>query len=114
MSIVTINPADGKALQTYETLNASALDATLDRAVSAGKTWSRLPIAQRAAGLTRLGATLRERRAQLASLATSEMGKTLSEAKAEIDKCALTCDFYAQHAETFLRAEEVRTEARAA
>ncbi len=114
MRIVTINPANGKPLQSYETLSPSALDATLDRAISAGKTWSRLSIAERAAGLSRLGAVLRERRDRLASLATAEMGKTIAEAKAEIDKCALTCDFYAEHAEAFLRAEEVRTEARAA
>ncbi|HEX9669734.1 MAG TPA: NAD-dependent succinate-semialdehyde dehydrogenase, partial [Thermoanaerobaculia bacterium] len=54
---------------------------------------------------------LGERRAESARLITAEMGKPIAAAEAEIDKCALGCTFYAEHAEAFLASEEVLTEA---
>jgi succinate-semialdehyde dehydrogenase/glutarate-semialdehyde dehydrogenase len=51
--------------------------------------------------------TLRKQKTRLAALATREMGKTIVEAEAEIQKCAWNCDFYAEHASGFLSDEHV-------
>ncbi len=61
--------------------------------------------------MRRLAAHLRRRRDDYARLITLEMGKPITEALAEIEKCALTCDFYADRAADFLRDEVVATNA---
>jgi succinate-semialdehyde dehydrogenase/glutarate-semialdehyde dehydrogenase len=65
----------------------------------------------RAQRLSAAAALLRERRDKLARLMTTEMGKLIGEARAEIDKCAWGCDFYAANAERFLADEPVETDA---
>ena len=51
----------------------------------------------RAELLAKLAATLRKNKAQLAKVITTEMGKTLSEAESEVEKCAWEADWYAEH-----------------
>ena len=111
MSFVTINPATGDRLQTYEAHDAAAVDARLAAATAAQRRWRFEPPATRGAVLGRLAGVLRGRAAQNARLITCEMGKPLAEASAEIEKCAVTCDFYAQNAESFLAPERVETSA---
>jgi succinate-semialdehyde dehydrogenase/glutarate-semialdehyde dehydrogenase len=62
--------------------------------------------------LERVAQELRQQRERLAREVTREMGKPLSQARAEIEKCAWVCEYYAQHGPQFLAPEEVRTEAR--
>ena len=111
MSFVTINPATGDRLQTYEAHDAAAVEARLAAATAAQRRWRFEPPATRGAVLGRLAGVLRGRAAQNARLITCEMGKPLAEASAEIEKCAVTCDFYAQNAEIFLAPERVETSA---
>src|SRR3546814_1118703 len=54
-----------------------------------------------------LGRVLRRDKARFAALITAEMGKPIVEAEAEIEKCAATCDFYAEAAPRFLADEPV-------
>src|ERR687898_749079 len=54
---------------------------------------------------------LREHRADYGRLMTEEMGKTLSAAESEVDKCAWVCDYYAEHAEELLASQSVPTDA---
>jgi succinate-semialdehyde dehydrogenase/glutarate-semialdehyde dehydrogenase len=77
-----------------------AIVAAVDRAF---RDWRNRPFAQRAELMRRAAATLRGDVERLAATITMEMGKTLAEARAEIEKCAFCCDYYAEHAEDFLR-----------
>ena len=61
--------------------------------------------------LRRIAALLREQQADLAKLATLEMGKPIGEAEAEIAKCASNFDFYADSAPDFLRDEVIPSSA---
>jgi succinate-semialdehyde dehydrogenase / glutarate-semialdehyde dehydrogenase len=81
----------------------------ITHADAAQKAWSVTPLAARVACVRRLGEVLRARREGLARLATMEMGKPIVQAEAEIDKCALACEFYADHAEEFLRPTVIST-----
>ncbi|HVF59572.1 MAG TPA: NAD-dependent succinate-semialdehyde dehydrogenase [Thermoanaerobaculia bacterium] len=106
-----INPATGEALADYPDTSPEEVARLLARAEEAFAAWRREPFAERARRMRRLAELLGERRAQSAQLVTEEMGKPIAAAEAEIDKCALGCTFYAEHAEAFLAPEEVATEA---
>jgi succinate-semialdehyde dehydrogenase/glutarate-semialdehyde dehydrogenase len=61
--------------------------------------------------MRRLAALLRAERATYGKLMTEEMGKPIAAAEAEADKCAWVCDFFAEHAESFLAPETIATDA---
>jgi succinate-semialdehyde dehydrogenase/glutarate-semialdehyde dehydrogenase len=81
----------------------------ITHAEAAQEAWSVTPLAARVACVRKLGDVLRARREGLARLATMEMGKPIAQAEAEIDKCALACQFYADNAAEFLRPTIVAT-----
>jgi acyl-CoA reductase-like NAD-dependent aldehyde dehydrogenase len=95
--IETLDPATGSLLATYDEHDAAAIDATLGRAVTAFRSWRSTSFAERASLLRAASAALRARSSELARLATREMGKTIAEAEAEVEKSATGCDYYATH-----------------
>jgi succinate-semialdehyde dehydrogenase/glutarate-semialdehyde dehydrogenase len=106
-----INPATEELIQDYPELSSNEIEERLRRAQEAFHSWRRTPFAERADLLRRAARFLRQDQAAYARLMTQEMGKPITAAEAEIEKCAWNCDFYAEHAESFLRPEEVRTDA---
>jgi succinate-semialdehyde dehydrogenase/glutarate-semialdehyde dehydrogenase len=111
VTVTTFDPSTGQPLATYEETTAEELDRLLDRAHLAAQAWRDTPPDDRANGLRRLANALRERHEELAWLATAEMGKPLLESRAEVEKCARTCDWYADHSPALLEPEKVETEA---
>jgi succinate-semialdehyde dehydrogenase/glutarate-semialdehyde dehydrogenase len=107
----SVNPATGAVLRDYKEHSPEEIAAALSRAEAAFFSWRSVPFAERAALMRRAAANLRDRREEHAALMTAEMGKTFAAARAEAEKCALCCDFYAEHAETFLAPEVVATDA---
>ena len=67
---------------------------------------------ERARVVRAIAAVLRERADEFARLITTEMGKPLAEAAAEVEKCAWTCDFFADEAEGYLAARADRDDRR--
>jgi succinate-semialdehyde dehydrogenase/glutarate-semialdehyde dehydrogenase len=96
-TIDTLNPATGKTLATYPEHDRSAIDTALGQAVATYRTWRTTPIAERAKLVSAAAGILRARKAELGLLATREMGKTVVEAEAEVEKSAVGCDYYANH-----------------
>lgn len=111
MTLTTYNPATGTVLQTYDETPERDVEAILARASAAADAWRNAPHEERAAALRRLAAALRDQRDALARLATLEMGKPLRESLAEIDKCAVTCEWFADHGAEFLTTDRAETEA---
>ena len=110
-TVTTINPATGKPLTGYRAFSDAEVDAALDRAAAAQTGWAALPCPERAAVLRRAAEGLRAGIDELALLVTREMGKPLAESRAEVEKCATACDYYAEHAGEFLADEPVATSA---
>ena len=107
MSITTIDPTTGQPLHTYPTMAFGEVDAILDRAFTAQRAWARVGVDERAAKVGAIGAVLRQRAEELAQLCTSEMGKPIAESRAEVEKCATACDYYAARAAGFLAPESI-------
>jgi len=103
MPLVSINPATGRLIKRHREHTPAQTSAALASAHQAFLDWRLLPIPSRARHLAAVGATLLRQRDTLAQLITTEMGKPLAEARAEIEKCAACCDFYAKHAARFLK-----------
>jgi succinate-semialdehyde dehydrogenase / glutarate-semialdehyde dehydrogenase len=108
-TITTVNPATGEALEAY---NAADLDAVLGvlAAVHAAQPgWAAVPVQERADRLRAVGVQLRKQRDELAALMTAEMGKPVAEARAEIEKSATACDYYAAEGPAALAPQTVDT-----
>ncbi len=107
MAIATIDPSTGKTLRTFAPHDAAEIERRLARAASAFETHRRTPLADRAAGLRRFADILDAERETLARLAVVEMGKTIRAARGELEKCALGCRWYAEHAPAMLADEGI-------
>ncbi len=108
---VSVNPADGSVREVAPEFTAAQLEQALEQAAVAVPGWQRVPLAERCALVRRAAARLRERSEELARLMTQEMGKPIGESRAEIEKCALGCEYYAGHGESFLADEPIDTDA---
>ncbi|MGD1087447.1 MAG: NAD-dependent succinate-semialdehyde dehydrogenase [Verrucomicrobiota bacterium] len=93
----TVNPATGEQIETFPFFTVQETEAALVRAEKSFKSYRTLSVHQRAQLLSSLAATLRKNKAHLAKIITTEMGKILSEAEAEVEKCAWVADWYAGH-----------------
>jgi succinate-semialdehyde dehydrogenase/glutarate-semialdehyde dehydrogenase len=111
MVVQSINPATEDVLQTFEEFSDQQVDAAVQQAHDAQKLWQATSFGERSACIQSMARTLRAQKERLAALATSEMGKPIVEAEAEIEKCAWNCDYYAEHAAQFLADEPVETNA---
>jgi succinate-semialdehyde dehydrogenase/glutarate-semialdehyde dehydrogenase len=111
-TIESVEPATEAVRARFESHSSADVAAAIAAADAAFRSWRTVPIPDRAIPLKALARVLRDRRDRYAHLITTEMGKPITEALAEIDKCALTCDFYAEHAAAFLADEPVATNAR--
>ncbi len=111
MMISSINPATGQEIQAYEQISAENLSTLCANAAQAQRHWMVLPIDQRSALLRAVARQLERAKAQLARLASLEMGKLIGEAESEVEKCAWVCNYYADNAEQFLADEVVDSDA---
>jgi len=110
-SIETRNPATGEVIRSYEPDDRAALDAKLDAAVAAAARWRETTFERRAERLRAVARYLREHKAALAELATREMGKPIAESEAEVDKCAVSCDWFGDNGARLLASEKIASNA---
>jgi succinate-semialdehyde dehydrogenase / glutarate-semialdehyde dehydrogenase len=113
MAIASINPANGQVLKKFPSLSGPEVLAKIDLGARAFQAHRFLGFAQRCQWLQQMAVLLRDpQRAQsLAQLATIEMGKPISQGLAEIEKCALVCEYYGKHGAELLADEIVDTDA---
>jgi succinate-semialdehyde dehydrogenase/glutarate-semialdehyde dehydrogenase len=111
MPYSSLNPTTNKLIQTHASWDDHHLKQALEKAHGAQKTWTQTTYVRRAEVLRDAASRLRAQHDRYATLITMEMGKLLREARAEVEKCASVCDYYAQHGEDFLRADTVDSDA---
>ena len=111
MPYSSFNPYTNQLIRNHDSWDDHRLKQALAASHGAQKTWTQTSFAQRAESLRKAAAGLRAQCDRLATLITREMGKLLREARAEVEKCASVCDYYAQHGEEFLRSDAMESDA---
>ena len=107
----SINPYNLSVIAEFEEHGDAVIDKKLEAAVKAFKSWKRESFSRRSTLMRSAADVLRRDKSKLARTISTEMGKILKEAEGEIEKCAGACDFFADHAETFLKDADIRTDA---
>jgi succinate-semialdehyde dehydrogenase / glutarate-semialdehyde dehydrogenase len=107
----TLNPATEELIREYPEHSWDQSRAAAERAREAFHSWREIPLDARTAVVRKLASLLRARLARYGGLIAQEMGKPLSQAEIEIDKCARGCDYYAATAKQALDPQIVQTEA---
>ena len=111
MPLLSINPTTGEQLASYEEMSDTDVDTAIAGAAAAFRNWRRASFGDRGAVIRKAAFELRARKAALARLMALEMGKPISQGDAEIEKCAVTCEYFADRAAQLLAEEEVATDA---
>lgn len=111
MNLKSINPATGETVREYDQFSWDEVDNAIERNYEAFKHWKKVPISQRSELLLKAAQVLRDKTEGLAFNITVEMGKNIKESRAEIEKCAWVCEYYANNATSFLNREIIPTEA---
>ena len=104
--IKTINPATGAVLASYPVDDAARIERVLTESDAGFRAWRSVPLERRAEALSTIATTLEKRKEALAGLITAEMGKTLREARAEVQKSADMARWYAEYGPAFLADEQ--------
>ncbi len=105
MAFASINPSSGETTRSFEALSDAELAAAVETAQARFGEWSATDLETRATRMSAAARLLRAGREGYARLMAEEMGKPLDQGRAEIDKCALVCEHYAEHAASYLQDE---------
>lgn len=103
MALESINPATGLLTERFAEWDSETTAAVIDQVDAAWLSWRQTSFAQRSELMRRVAAELRRGQDDYARIMAEEMGKPLKEGRSEVEKCAWVCEYYADHAEGFLR-----------
>ena len=106
-----VNPATGETVRVVEEASWDQAAARIERAAGAFLSWRETDVAERARLVRAAGEVLRQRAGDYARLMAEEMGKPVSQGRAEVDKCAWLCDHTADTGPALLARVPVATEA---
>lgn len=107
MPYQSVNPYNGRLLETFADMTDPQLDAAIGTAASCFDVWRRRTFAERLSVVAKAAAILRERADEFARPVTLEMGKLIAQARGEVALSADILDYYAAHAERFLAPEQL-------
>jgi succinate-semialdehyde dehydrogenase/glutarate-semialdehyde dehydrogenase len=103
----SIHPYDQSVIAEYPLISEQTLESLLESASQGFQHWRTTSLQTRSDLLKRVAMLLRAKNEEFARLITMEMGKILTEARAEVEKCAVCCDFYAEYGAEYIREEIV-------
>jgi succinate-semialdehyde dehydrogenase/glutarate-semialdehyde dehydrogenase len=111
MSFSVINPATGQQVMEIPAWDDAQIEQALVQTAAVTPHWAATPIADRAALMRKAGEVLRANADRFGGLITQEMGKLRKDAKAEVEKCATVCDYYADNGTMLLKDEAISSDA---
>jgi len=109
-SAISRNPATGEVFARYPFQDAAQLEQALSNAAAGFITWRATALEQRVALLRKMADVLRDSQEEMARMAALEMGKPVAQGRAEVEKCAQLCEWYAEHGPAMLAPEKTQVE----
>ncbi len=107
----SINPFNNQIIKSYDEMSNSQVEEIISSLHNQFKDWSSSSFKHRSELMFNSAKVLRKNIKEYSELMTSEMGKPISQGRAEVEKCAWVCEYYAENAESFLEDEIIKTEA---
>ena len=111
MSFSVINPATGEKVKEIPAWDDAQVDSALAEVAAISPQWAATTISERSKLMKKAGEVLRANKDKYAQIITEEMGKLINDSRAEVEKCALACDYYADNAAEFLKDELIESDA---
>ncbi len=111
MSFEVINPVTGEKVTEFSAWDSSQLESALAAVAAASPAWRNTVISERCELMHKAADVLRNNKEKYAAIITQEMGKLINESRAEVEKCALACDYYAENGSAFLADEAIDSDA---
>jgi succinate-semialdehyde dehydrogenase/glutarate-semialdehyde dehydrogenase len=111
MSMTVVNPATGETIKTYKEMTPEQVQDVLEKADAAYRGWRTTNFSARTELMKRAGQVLKDGADDYAELMAQEMGKPVKDGRAEANKCAWVCDYYAENAERMLQNEMIEADA---
>jgi len=113
MKITTINPATEEILAEYDAVTPEQVNHEVQDSRKIFETiWKKFDISERAKLIRNLAHLLNHKKKEFATIITNEMGKPIRESTAEVEKCSLVCEYYADNGKKFLAPEYIETDAK--
>jgi succinate-semialdehyde dehydrogenase/glutarate-semialdehyde dehydrogenase len=109
--IKSINPANEELLKEYKEMNPDQVGTIIGATHNEYLKWRNTDFKARADKMKGAASVLRNRKEDLGKLMTLEMGKPIAQSRAEVEKCAWVCDYFAENAEKFLEDQIIETDA---
>lgn len=107
----SINPYNSQELNSYKNHTKAEVSKLIDKAHNRFYSWRETSFSERKKLMMAAALELKENKAEYAEMMTLEMGKPISQAIAEVEKCAWVCEYYAEQAEKQLQNEIIKTDA---
>ena len=111
MSFQVINPATGETVKELPAWDDANVEAALSQVAEVTPAWANTPLSERCDLMHKAAQVLRDNKDEYARTITIEMGKLINDSRAEVEKCALVCDYYAEHGPEFLKDEPIASDA---
>ncbi len=111
MAIQTINPATGKIEKIFLEHTREQVAESIEKAHTLFLNWRTKNLSERGQLMKEAAKILRDRKEHYGEILTLEMGKPITQAIAEVEKCAWVCDYYAENASSILSEEIIKTDA---
>jgi succinate-semialdehyde dehydrogenase/glutarate-semialdehyde dehydrogenase len=111
MSLKSINPFTNRLIEEFQECSECDLEKILIQSANAFEKWKRTDFGYRKSLMNKVSGLLIKNVREYSLAITMEMGKPISESKAEVEKCAWVCDYYIKNCEGFLKDETTDTDA---
>ncbi len=109
--ITSINPTTGEVLEEYKEMKNDEVEKIISSSHQEFINWRKTGFNSRADKMKKAASVLRDKKNKFAEIMTLEMGKPVAQSRAEVEKCAWVCDYFAENAERFLDDEIIETDA---
>lgn len=111
MILKSINPYTDQVIREFEEFSEQEVEKILDQSALAFEKWKSTSFEYRGSLMEKAAALLRENITEYSGSITAEMGKPIKESRAEVEKCAWVCEYYARSAKEFLTPDIIETDA---